>query len=238
MKHLIFLLLSFISLDGLRAQKVKYDSLEMKRLMQNKYLPTFDSTGKATQWQGDSTFSVQLVSENSNVKVYNGTLPEAAKYGHTIGTNMMRGRDTLEWPWDMPPPVPKGEGPIRRAILLKDLSSIDPVSVFGFPSDTMSILNPNSLWQAMNYADSMRRSLWPPFPKLDTIGPQLRQVSDSGKGWNPVSAVWVYEVRVYENVIKNATGNRQDGLGLSLPEHFMWLDSNKKSLKLKVWDAQ
>lgn len=56
--------------------------------------------------------------------------------------------------------------------------------------------------------------------------------------WNGVSCMWVYEVRIYEEQIRNNTGRRQDGMNLSLPKHFAWLDSKKKPLHMAVWSAK
>ncbi len=72
----------------------------------------------------------------------------------------------------------------------------------------------------------------------DTIGPMLRLVSDSSHDhYNIVGAMWVYEVRIYVNrVHATSTGRREDGLGLSFPDHYAWLDSKKELLTLKVWE--
>lgn len=65
--------------------------------------------------------------------------------------------------------------------------------------------------------------------KIDTIGPQLCLVSDTSHDhWNGVSAMWVYEVRIY------TTPYYAQGW---LPKHFCWLDSKKKPFNLKVWQA-
>jgi len=214
MKHLICLLLSFISLDGLHAQKVHphaktphYNSAAVWRHNEPTFVPAFDSIGKATNWQGDNSFSVQLVSEDSNVKVYNGPLPEAAKYGHMAGMNMLTGRTT------------------------------------GKTYDSMGIKK--LMQDRLNYGIDAS-------PKLDTIGPQLRLVSDTGKGWNPASAMWVYEVRVYANDWMKAVEMQNEGkdeaterlnasrIGMlpMTPRHLLWLDSNKKPLKLKIWETR
>lgn len=97
----------------------------------------------------------------------------------------------------------------------------------------LSITDPNSLWQFLNKLDSVARDS--PFyashlAKMDTVGPQLRLVSDTAHDhWNGVSAMWVYEVRIYEGIYY-AQG--------FLPKHFCWLDSKKKPFNLKVWEIK
>lgn len=71
--------------------------------------------------------------------------------------------------------------------------------------------------------------------KYDTIGGWYL-VSDTSKGWNPVSAMYLYEIIKYTPTI---SGNRkEDGWPFAIPEHYRWLDSNKKPIYLKVWQAQ
>lgn len=81
--------------------------------------------------------------------------------------------------------------------------------------------------------------------KMDTIGPQLRIVSDTAHyHWNGVSAMWVYEVRIYNNKwIERGNNVTAEGSSTAMsfgewaatPQHFAWLDSKKKPFTLKVW---
>lgn len=69
--------------------------------------------------------------------------------------------------------------------------------------------------------------------KYDTIG-GWHLVSDTLKGhWNPTSAMYLYEVRVYKSEIR--TENMDYNYQYERPYHHLWLDSNKKPIKLKVW---
>lgn len=81
-------------------------------------------------------------------------------------------------------------------------------------------------------------------PKYDTIGgwhlvsDTVRNSSPSdygGGGYiNAVHAEYLYEVREYikGNWIVDERGN---AAGPVVPHHHLWLDSNKKPIKLKVW---
>lgn len=73
--------------------------------------------------------------------------------------------------------------------------------------------------------------------KYDTIGPLWRLVSDTAAGhWNPASAMQVWEVRIYKNYAGEFNMKTKKPVSpYVLPEHFIWLDSNKKPLKLAVW---
>lgn len=79
--------------------------------------------------------------------------------------------------------------------------------------------------------------------KYDTIG-GWHLVSDTSKGWNPASAMYLFEVRVYRGKwIDKSGGPNKEGAQSTMaignwdviPEHFKWLDSNKKPFNLKVW---
>jgi len=72
----------------------------------------------------------------------------------------------------------------------------------------------------------------PRLEKYDTIG-GWHLVSDTARDhWNPTYAVYLYEVRAYEDQIINITGAPHQ---FSIPVHFKWLDKNKKPITLKVW---
>lgn len=73
-----------------------------------------------------------------------------------------------------------------------------------------------------------------PRSKFDTIG-AWHLVSDTSKGWNPVSAMYLYEVRLYKSY-EAVDFSSQRGIH-SIPTHYKWLDSNKKPIYLKVWQA-
>lgn len=87
----------------------------------------------------------------------------------------------------------------------------------------------------LNYTDE------PPPVKYDTIGPVWKQVSHTGPGYNPVFAMEVYEVRIYNNEwvadLQPMDGGYYDnGRKLQgIPYHFAWLDLGKKPVKYKVW---
>lgn len=132
--------------------------------------------------------------------------------------------DTTDYPWNFELNIDSLNAHFRQ-LLRGEL----PESYKG----GLSITDHNSLWQALNELESSK--IEPPFhatywPKTDTIGPQLRLVSDTAhEHWNGVSAMWVYEVRIYEGIYY------AQGL---LPKHFCWLDTKKKPVKLKVWEIK
>lgn len=80
-----------------------------------------------------------------------------------------------------------------------------------------------------------------PPAKYDTIGPVWKQVSDTGPGYNPVFAMEVFEVRVYNNEwvtdLQPMDGGYYDNGKKQqlIPYHFAWLDLGKKPVKYKVW---
>lgn len=87
----------------------------------------------------------------------------------------------------------------------------------------------------LNYIDES------PPAKYDTIGPFWKQVSHTGPGYNPVFAMEVYEVRIYNNEwitdLQPLDGGYYDNGKKQqlIPYHFAWLDLGKKPVKYKVW---
>lgn len=71
--------------------------------------------------------------------------------------------------------------------------------------------------------------------KLDTLG-GWHLVSDTSKGWNPVSAMYLYEIRA--NVYTRVVNGKVDVLPVPIVAHYKWLDSNHKLFYLKVWATQ
>jgi hypothetical protein len=103
--------------------------------------------------------------------------------------------------------------------------------------DTLEIPDPDPSWATLvSNGYDMVPSV--EIQKYETIGPVLRLVSDTAHDhWNGVSAMWVYEVRVYEKVsfALNLRTNEQETIW-GHPKTFKWLDSKKKPLSLKVWE--
>lgn len=71
--------------------------------------------------------------------------------------------------------------------------------------------------------------------KYDTIA-GWHLVSDTLKGWNPASAIYLYDIRIY--VFSRIIDGKVDVLPSPLIVHYKWLDSNKKPFNLKVWATQ
>jgi len=91
----------------------------------------------------------------------------------------------------------------------------------------------DSIWLTSDDTAKVKVYKEPP-EKYDTIG-GWHLVSDTAKGrWNPVSAMYLHEVRIYKNRYMQIIKDKFTAIG-GEPVHFQWLDGNKKPIKIKVW---
>lgn len=203
----------------------------MKCLLLILLMPVFGMAQQSTKRQGNDSFSVWLTSSDTNkVKVYN------------IDTSRIYNLKDIT------------ENPRKYAIFWNDWVTVDM-------SGGKNLLSGSILYHdaTMNAKDEMHiyKDGEPTLynyvgPKYDTIGPMWRQVSDTSNGWNPVSSMRVYEVRVYKNewitVDPNIYSTDKNGVETvtamathreerAIPRHYGWLNSKKQPLTLAVWSA-
>lgn len=222
MKHIVCLLLSFISLDGLNAQQSTYEQGDSTWLVSS-------DTSKAKVYKADTVCRVWYDFSYHMKTNKDGELVED-KEGNKHWYHYVNGEYAGECGYGN-----RNRCPYRVTSPYDVIYVNDPLKILA-TSNSCLVTHPKQIAPSastdLSHIDAFTTH-WTEKPKYDTIGPVWKQVSDTTPGYNPVMAMQLYEVRVYKSytIARGPTHTLPE-----IPEHFAWLDIKKKSFNLAVWE--